>query len=175
MQQTLLKYILIALVMTGLLKYTPGLNMDDQKMCSIILITLALVFVMDIMSKKRNEGMGSIAAVVKPTRVNGLCNAPIRYPNPYRFGTLDEDEIASHLRYDNSLPSNPLIQHGQFSEDLRGIPSDSIASNLTMDELQAQICQSKMNDFMNQHNHVRWSPHTHIGKSRGFVDWQRFY
>jgi len=177
MQQPLLKYILIALVVAGLLKYTPGLDMDNEKICTLILIASVLLFVVDMLSKN-NEGMDSVSAVVDPNAATGLCNGPIRYPNPYRLNSLDQDEVQSYLRYDNNLPDNPLIQHGQFSGDLRGGYRQfepNYGSNITMDKYQALICQSKMNDFVQQHNHFRWTPHTQIGKARSYLNWKHFY
>ncbi len=36
------------------------------------------------------------------------------------------------------------------------------------------ICASKLNDLYNQHNfNIKWSPHTHIGKARGYINWDR--
>ena len=35
------------------------------------------------------------------------------------------------------------------------------------------IEESKLNDLYNQHNfNILWTPHTHIGKARGYMNWE---
>lgn len=38
------------------------------------------------------------------------------------------------------------------------------------------IEESKLNDLYNQHNfNIIWTPHTHIGKARGYMNWEDTY
>ena len=38
------------------------------------------------------------------------------------------------------------------------------------------ISSSKLHDLISQHNYnIIWSPHTHIGKARGYLNWDKIY
>lgn len=46
------------------------------------------------------------------------------------------------------------------------------AKGLTNPQIKKAINASRLNDLYNQHNfHIKWSPHTHIGKARGHLNW----
>ena len=46
---------------------------------------------------------------------------------------------------------------------------------ITLDNAHSLICKSKKNRLYKQHNHFKWIPHTHIGKSRGYINWKTIY
>jgi len=38
------------------------------------------------------------------------------------------------------------------------------------------MCESKLNDLYEQQNfNIPWSPHTHFGKARGHLNWNKTY
>jgi len=57
-----------------------------------------------------------------------------------------------------------LINNGEFSQ------------GLSFDKVNEIINYSKFRSLHNQHNHnIIWSPHTHIGKERGYINWIKNY
>ncbi len=168
MTRDLLKYILVALVVGALLKSNRNLNLDDQKICTLVVLSTALVFAVDTLFRNRRENMESVAAIVNPHPSIGPCDPSSG------LCTMDQDEVTNFIRYDFETPSNPLLMHGGFEYDLRGV-DNSGDQDLALDKLPGRICESKMDDFVEQHNHARWSPHTHIGKARNYLNWKTFY
>jgi len=79
---------------------------------------------------------------------------------------VPEEEIRNVLniqKQNDTMPGYYLANDGEYTKD--GISYDK-ASDL--------ICQSKLNDLYQQQNfNIQWSPDTHIGKSRGPLDWQK--
>jgi len=129
------------------------------------------------------------------------CDGPVRFPRKYNFTYLDEDYANTGLRFDNNQPDKPLLQQCGFSQRIAPLSKmhqiiDSQRYNTT-DETKPgyylsnngryscgdvpyskvgnAICASKFNDLYNQYNHVTWSPHTHLGKARGYLNWEKFY
>ena len=197
MFQFILRYMLIALIVGVILKYTPGINIDDNKICSIILVCIALIFTIDVILKRRVEKMVSdknaiivseeIPPIIaddintNPTEIvyqqpeEALCDESLRFPHPYTLSSEEEDEIASFQKYDHNLPNHLLIQQTKSPGYYLANNGNYSNKGVSHDKLQSLICRSKMNDLYEQHNHFKWSPHTHIGKSRGYVNWKSFY
>ena len=172
MHQVVLRYILVALIVGAILKYT-GLNLDDQTLVTYVLAATAIVYLLNRAMGGGLEGMEDVSAVAQPPRPEGQCSRPHRFP---KLTQLDEDEANTFIRFDNDAATNPLLQHGQFAYDLRGFPPRSEEEPvISLNELPAQICNSKAADYVEQHNHVRWTPHTHVGKARNYLTWQRYY
>ena len=126
------------------------------------------------------------------------------YLNPAKHNmpvSLNEDWIKSGLPYDHDCPKRPLIQHGQFEKELATnadvqqvldqyrnkykteIPGYYLLNDnkysengIPFEKITKIIRKSKLNDLFEQHNHhIKWSPHTHIGKSRGYLNWNPVY
>lgn len=132
------------------------------------------------------------------------CEPVSELPRPYVAGYVQEDHANNGLSYDNNQPVNPLLQKGQFEKHLPYFDEVSKEMNLQRynlpdyqvhspgyfllnngkfssngipyEKASQVICNSKLNDLYNQHNHnIRWSPHTHVGKSRGYLNWDGVY
>ena len=99
--QVVLRYILIALVVGVLLKYT-GLNLDDQTLVTYVLAATALVYMLNCAMGGRLEGM-EVEAVVQAPKLGGLCSRPHRFPS---LTQLDEDEANTFIRFDNDSAIN---------------------------------------------------------------------
>lgn len=159
----------------------------------IIIITITLIIGYTSNSDK-TEKMTIINApsMVIEQNKNGLCNNHNNHNS--------NDKFSTYLRHEYNMPDNPLIQKGQFSEriipskntneldaiqrkiELNKTPGYYIKSNgkyddgnLSLCEAKKLICKSKMDKLYEQHNHIQWTPHTHIGKSRGYLNWATTY
>jgi len=186
---SLLKYLLFALVIGGLLKYLPSLNLADDKILGIVLISTVIIFVIDNLRISQLEGM---------TPINGNnCDDCMIVPNEHTFVDVDEDYSKTGLTYDNNEPGNPLVHEGQFDDvttscDLKQAVRQQRNSALGSIDYYNHDCKnengiskscipkitkaSRLEALYNQHNHnIKWSPHTHFGKSRGYLNWDPNY
>jgi uncharacterized membrane protein len=146
MVQVLQKYILVAFIVGAVLKYSQTLRISDTQLAYLIIGSTAIVFCIDCFFNNNTENMMNIDESLN----------------------MDEDEVNTTLRYTHGMPMYPLLQDGGFTADLRG---NKIGSVLTKNQLPGEICNSKMNDLVDQHNHNQWTPHTHVGKNRGYLNW----
>ena len=168
--QYLLNYFLIAIIVGLVLKYAPGVGMDDKQIVSTILIALGIVILSDVLFVKRSEGMGQIDLMDMMSKYKG---GPIVYDDPRPIRAMDEDEFESRLRH-GYLDSDPArLHYGEFSEDLRGRTMGG--DRISMDELQSLMCQSKMDSFARQRNLHKFVPETQVGKDRSHLNWQKLY
>jgi len=129
------------------------------------------------------------------------CYNNVKYPNPYTLTNPEQDRVLSGIQFDNDKPKYPLLQQGEFeeifpdTENVKKILRDqSYNADLSMpgyylinngkyaengipfEKIQDAIKASKFNDLYNQHNHhIKWSPHTHLGKARGYMNWLQNY
>ena len=185
---TLLKYLLFALVVGTLLKFIPNLRLDDNKILGIVLTTTLIFFVVDnIGSNNQLEGMMSI---VENDNQWGV-------PDEYTFRHREEDYSKTGLTYDTNEPGNPLLQEGQF-DDVLGTndikqavrqqtnsalgsidyykPGCTYPSGISYKLAPKTIKNSVLEDLYSQRNtNIKWSPHTHIGKARGYLNWDPNY
>lgn len=186
---SLLKYLLFALVVGGLLKYIPDLNIADDKIVGIVLISTVIIFVIDNLRISQLEGMSSMNG--------GNCDDCMIVPNEHTFDNIDEDYSKTGLVYDNNKPGNPLVHEGQFDDittrcDLKQAVKQQTNSALGSIDYYNHECEnengiprssipkvakaSRLQALYNQHNHnIKWSPHTHLGKARGYLNWYPNY
>ncbi len=223
--KNILRYILVALLVGVVLKYTPGVNLDDRQILTIIVLSLILFSFLNTSTMEKMEAYVDSAqgtpGYVTPASVMGCgltvrppsppppsppspspvaqespesCDMPIRIPHPYLLQSEHEDHSASFLEHDHNKPVQPQLQKGEFSEriaptdrtneiidrqryNLRfNTPGYYLANNgsysdgnVPYDLVEEITCDSKMHDLYHQHNHFKWSPHTHIGKARGYI------
>ncbi len=144
------------------------------------------------------EGM-DVVTMTQPG--SPTCDGPLRFPKKYNFTYLDEDYATTGLAFDNNRPNVPLLQQCGFSKRIAPLnkmhqilesqrynktdetkPGYYLSNNgkyscgdVPYSKVGDAICASKFNDLYNQYNHARWSPHTHLGKARGYVNWEKFY
>ncbi len=147
MVATIIKYVIIAIIFAYLLNSLPyGKPTTQTIMCSVLGL-FVVMYVLDCIFDKR-EGMHY--------------DSNYKYPNQYLYDSPDEDYLQTGLKYDYDLPGYYLINNGTFSN--KGISFDNV------DKL---IAASKYHDLVEQDNHVVASPHTHIGKERGHLNWEK--
>lgn len=158
-QNKLLKYLVYSALIIGLFYFisTNSTTLDTSKAMSMALILILALVMLDVFVFRSAEGMTS-ELLPAP-----ICGGPINNPRQYLYGTMEEDYIKSGLEYDHNLPGYYLINNGKYSEGT--IPYDQ-AGDL--------INASVGHDLYNQHNfNIIWSPHTHVGKARGYLNWDK--
>lgn len=122
-------------------------------------------------------------------------------PNKYGLNRCDEDYGKTGLPHTHDDPTNPLIQKSQFNkkypywkdikEDIElqrynfhtSDPGYYLLNNgnysehgIPYEKASSIIAASKLHDLVQQHNfNIKWSPHTHIGKARGYLNWDQVY
>jgi hypothetical protein len=161
--QHIIKYLSIVLIVASILYVMPG---EKLEMNYIILVSMSAAifsFILDCLSKwymdgQLAEGMEDLQEYEPPVDIS--------IPKQFMMTTEEQDYANTGLNYDNDLPGYYLINNGKYSDDGRVPYSES-------DDL---IEASKLHDLYEQHNfHILSSPHTHIGKSRGNLNWEPLY
>ena len=139
---------------------------------------------------------------VIPEISENSCDKPQFFPKQYTFKHKEEDYANTGLDYDTNEPKYPLLQQGQFekvmkSEDIINAVRQQTQSTITpytngpgyylanngeysetvpYEKADLLIKESKLEALRNQHNYnIIWSPHTHIGKARGYLNWDPNY
>ncbi len=106
-----------------------------------------------------------ILSITRYTKVAGY-NSPqnmYKFPKQYTYGPLEEDYAQSGLDYDSSgAPGYYVQSNGEFSQGY--IPNGGIAELLKESKYQYLYEQQNFDDDT--------SPHTHIGKARGYITWE---
>ena len=134
-------------------------------------------------------------------QAEGKCEDGYRVPNAYELTDLDEDVAKTGLHNNNNSPQEVMLQKGQFNKYMMGFdkvrkvidqqrynydvhgPGYYLMNNgefsqngVPYSKAKDIICSSKLHDLYNQHNfNYKWTPHTHLGKSRGYMNWEQTY
>jgi hypothetical protein len=208
----ILKYILFGLVVGCILKYVPTLNLTNENIVRIVSLCILVMVFCDIFLKKTVEGVDmsngeeypeeEIVQIVQPA-AEAPCKPCMstQLPNKYGLNRCEEDYGKTGLSNIHDDPINPLIQQGQFTQQLpdwKTVKEELItqsgtyhtsdpgyyllnngnysANGIPYEKASSMIAASKLNDLYNQHNfNIKSSPHTHLGKARGYLNWDKFY
>ena len=185
----LLKYILFATMIYTILKYMPNLNMTDENIIRVIVLSTLGLFIFDAFVGKQEH------MYVVRTRHK----LPLAYTLKNLDENQDEDYITTGLKNNYNDPEKALLHHGQFNNEylpfdkVRKIidnqkyydmPGYYLASNgqfekdgIPYEKVAKMILRSKLHDLYHQHNHkYKCSPDTHLGqiirgKGRGYINW----
>lgn len=149
-----LKYTMIAFVLFAVLYSVPQNTIDSN---TIVKLTLLAVIAICIIEKLFFEGFEGMANL-KPFRHSSNYVIPL----PYNYDTMDEDYILSGLKYDTTIPGYYLINNGHYTEG-------TVPDNKIKDLINASV----WHDLTEQQNYVEVSPHTHVGKARSYIEWQK--
>lgn len=157
MFRSLIRYTLFGLLFGGALYYLPQNRLQPELITSVTLATILLLIVIDaIVAPACHEGMDELA-MLEPK-----CNSEYKIPNQYLYDSKHEDYLQTGLVYDQNLPGYYLINNGKY------------ATGIDYSKVDKLICLSKFKDLLNQHNfNIPFSPHTHIGKERGYLNWDK--
>src|SRR5579885_1815323 len=172
--RNIFKYILLAIVLFLILFFLPELSLALGTIIAIVIIFVVLLCIIDyfmdsfyrekmrVVSLNKNPIMLPIpsqyAALVDPG--NASCNNKYEPKIKRNYPPEVKASPDSNFQYNSDMPGYFLENDGRFG--YHGIPYDD-AENL--------IVGSRYNHLMNQHNfNILWSPHTHIGKGRGYLN-----
>lgn len=169
----IIKYVAFALVIGILLKYVKDFNLSHEQIIQIVAISTIFFFLLDnyLLNYKNKE---KFDALMSEESHNPELHETVKYFDtidqkqsdfiiPKTFGLLQNEPEFEKLGivYDHSKPGYYMINNGEYTNG--DIPYAE-ANNL--------INLSRLNDLYNQHNHnIVWTPHTHIGKARGYINW----
>jgi len=155
----LLKYLLVAVIIGLILKYTPDVDMTDNQVLTAAIVALIVIVVVDLLFGGR-EGM----------RVVPGHDGSFMFEDPEPITSMYEDEMEAHPQYDFDISEPAMIQYGEFTEDLRGRHH---RKEIPADRIPAKICKSKVKSFIRQNNFMRPLQNPIHNNSR--VHWQNFY
>ena len=145
----LLRYLLVAVLIGLILKYTPDVGMTDNQVLTAVLVALIVIVLVDLFAGVR-EGMHSTGMPIS---------------------SVFEDEMEAHPEFDFDIAEPAMIQYGEFTQDLRGRPPHR--REIMNDQLPAKICRSKVKSFIRQNNFMDPIQNPIHNNSR--VHWQPFY
>lgn len=153
----------------------------------------------EVHHESRPEGESKGA---KPSACSS-CDSKTYMPQAFSLTRWDGDLANTGLQYDNDSADSPYnaFMNNQFegsnipfsivreiidkqrynapdyhyhSEGVFQIKDTPYTSGIPYKDAPSVICKSKLNDLYNQHNHyIQASPHTHYGKSRGYMNWDK--
>ena len=124
------------------------------------------------------------------------CPEKMCTPGKYTLNYIEEDLGKTGLYFDNDLPKQALIRRGEFDQmfmpysEVRQIVNKQkynspkkqpgyylfnngkfYEDNIPYDKASDLICASKVDAIIQQRNfNVNRSPHTHLGKARGYLN-----
>lgn len=181
----MLKYLILGLIIYVALRYAP-LELTNERIIGIVALGVLGYYIFNTMFMK--EAMSSL-----PGCAGRFCDHSYKFPKRNMMNNMQQDYSHTYLDHDNDTPVNPLLQHGQpeylmsfdkvraelEKQRYNKIPGYYLAADgqyaeggIPYDKAMELIQNSKLNDLYHQHNHyIKWSPHTHIGKARGRVNW----
>lgn len=167
----------------GFLTYSPDVNMTNKKILFVSLIVAVLIHIF-----QSNYTVSPFQEVR-----TGNASLPIKQPGQYPLTAKDEDYAKTGLRHIHNWPQYALIQEAQFgkpafpAEDVQDVLQEQryndasddpiyklknyenyLKSGFDGDQVEDLVeLNDKLSRFKklyNQHNHVQWTPHTHVGK-----------
>ena len=155
----IIKYLSIALIVAIILFMMPGEKLEITHIITIAFVAALFSFILDLIYK-RSEHMEGIPQLKRK------CTRP-------SYSTeLAHDYYGSELNDSTEVPGYYLINNGRFSEAGMGADYGTVPYAMS-DDL---IKESKLHVLSNQHNYnILTSPHTHIGKNRGYLNWDPVY
>lgn len=111
-----------------------------------------------------NEDHAKTEIIYKNPSCMDIVNDDADFTN-YMMGFDKVKKVVDMQAYNYNIdgPGYYLMANGQFSAE--GVSPDKIVGIMN---------DSKLHGLYNQHNfRYKWSPHTHIGKSRGYMNWSK--
>jgi len=161
------RYLISSTLLFLVLYYIPAEKLDIESIAKIILLHIViLIFVEQFI---RIEGMRSEAYHLDdkyPYAMNdNLSGSEYDYSLP-DFRLTNNEALDQYLATtDADFPGYYLSNNGKYTP--YGTPYDKV---------QADICKSGLRKLYEQQNFpILSSPHTHFGKARGYLNWDKVY
>ncbi|ARF11405.1 hypothetical protein Klosneuvirus_1_262 [Klosneuvirus KNV1] len=161
------RYLISSTLLFLVLYYIPAEKLDIESIAKIILLhVVILIFIEQFI---RIEGMRSEAYHLDgkyPYAMNdNLSGSEYDYSLP-DFRLTNNEALDQYLATtDADIPGYYLSNNGKYTP--YGTPYDKV---------QANICKSELRKLYEQQNFpILSSPHTHFGKARGYLNWDKVY
>jgi hypothetical protein len=184
-----LKYAFIALAIAVSLKYILNVSMGDDALVKATLTLTLMVFLTEcLLFGNMFEGMGrmdqvkyfaydTMDRIPKETTISVEDDVIPKQFEPIKscdnlnltptafYDPVKDDLINTGLNFNNTLPGYFMVNNGQYTN-----------GNVSNDKIKELIRESKFEDMVDQHNfNIIWSPHTHVGKNRGYINPEKVY
>lgn len=158
MNNILITSIVLALISCVILK---NAFKFDNNQTNLITIAVVIGF---IFWKKFNN-IEKMTVEAPEEEIIDDCNIGPEGPIEYTLDHIEEDTGNTGLVFNNNMPGYYLLNDNYYSND-----------GISYDKAMSMIQNSKYNDLLEQHNYnIIWSPHTHVGKNRGYMNWNNNY
>jgi len=161
MINTLIQSLILGLLLCIVLRNVLHINIDKSNIITVIVVISYVIW-----KKTRSvEAMDSIPESITDMAQVADCDPGYHMPNAYTLDHINEDTGNTGLVFNNNIPGYYLLNDNHFSSD-----------GISYDKALSIIQNSKYNDLLEQHNYnITWSPHTHIGKNRGYINYDKVY
>lgn len=157
--QHIIKYLSIVLIVAIILYMIPGEKLETNQIVMVAFSAAVFSLILDLFFVWYRSG--------RSEHMHGkLQRQNMEVLQPYQ--DIDQEPTYSEIdmQYNNNIPGYYLINNGKFSED----------GKIPYSEADKLIKESKLHDLYNQQNfNIMSSPHTHIGKNRGHLNWDPVY
>lgn len=163
----IIKYLSVAIIVAIILFMIPGEKLEMRYIVTVAFAAALFSFILDLLYRwYRSSTVSEHMEAIPELKKKRSCVRPSHYSD------LAHDYYGSYLNGSTQIPGYYLINNGRFSEAGMGANSGTVSYG-DADEL---IKESKLHVLYNQHNYnILTSPHTHIGKNRGYLNWDPVY
>lgn len=147
------------------------------------LLVLAIILLILLFIRNSNEGMVGDLKLSCDAPLFGYSSNNVQFVPALHLSTMGEDYSNTGLVYNHDNPYNQYFYDTQL-KNIIGSPKNVagyyLANNcrfsqegVDYDQASKMIINSKLNDLVTQHNYnIITSPHTHLGKNRGYINWE---
>lgn len=163
MNNIFIKSFILAMMSCIILKNILKVNTETSNIITMMLI-IAFIF-WNRLNRVENMEEVIIEEEIPEEELAYTCGTVPNTPQKYDLTHIEEDTGNTGLVFNNNMPGYYLLNDNHFSND-----------GISYDKALSIIQDSKYNDLLEQHNYnITWSPHTHIGKNRGHMNWDINY
>lgn len=184
MQTIVLKYLIIALIIFGVIKYTTVINIDNEHALRMTLLSVLFILVLNLYIFKNTEHMtNSCTFKQEPiTQINDDNNKDSEFKLMQNFDDhmMDFDkvkQVVEKQRYNNYTPNSYtngpgfyLLNNCEYSDNTK-----VKAENQSGLDSQYSSLESKISLAVNYPElHTDYANAVNVGKDRGYLNWQHY-
>ena len=141
-------------------------SVDSKSLMGLIIMSILISFLFcdyrDTSSSIKIENMSDLVYNDFDFANNKQCYGLYNLPKRKHFDNIKSDYVSSGLKFNNDAPFYAdATSHGECN------------GNAPYELIDDAIEISVEDDLKNQHNNnIVWSPHTHYGKNRSYMNWK---
>lgn len=175
-QYNIMKCLCFLILLIIVLYFFKDKNQSQQSILGICLVAVFILFLLYCFISQINSQEGMVNIVPHqpiarklhprfPPKGTRCGDNVYEIPKQVNYSDEEQDLLDTGLDYNYDLPNQGSINYNDYTST--GIPYS---------DAQDLICQSKFHKLYQQHNfNIIWSPHTFIGKARGYLNWDKTY